>query len=285
MSAEENEAVFRRWIEAYNERDRQGEADARALGYVAHAPGVPEPLDSGAWEEFIFDVFVGAFPDLRLTIEEIGCGDDTVAARMGFRGTHRAEFQGLPPTNGEVAFRSVELNPHGRRQGGGALVRVRPGQAVRAVGPGRHTRPPAVAAPPRSQSEEAVARDALGTEPSGSSPLPSRETGCAGPLHAHRSPLPLWTSSGSEGDFRSAPSSSDHSGPLGTSSSSVASMSHVADRAAALGDPSACPRAAFLGHLPCVGVGDCSQRPTVPTTAQARAVNSNGPSLTPRRRR
>ena len=110
MSAEENEAVFRRWIEAYNERDRQGEADARAPGYVAHAPGVPEPLDSGAWEEFIFDVFVGAFPDLRLTIEEIGCGDDTVAARMGFRGTHRAEFQGLPSTNREVAFRSVELN-------------------------------------------------------------------------------------------------------------------------------------------------------------------------------
>jgi predicted ester cyclase len=110
VSAEENEAVFRRWIEAFNERDRQGEADARGPGYVAHAPGVPEPLDSRAWEEFIFDVFVGAFPDLRLTIEEIGCGDDTVAARMGFRGTHRAEFQGLPPTNRQVAFRSVELN-------------------------------------------------------------------------------------------------------------------------------------------------------------------------------
>ena len=110
MSAEENEAVFRRWIEAYNERDRQAEADARAPGYVAHAPGVPDALDSDAWEELVFEGFAGAFPDLRLTIEEIGCSDDTVAARIAFRGTHHGEFQGLPPTNREVAFTSVEIN-------------------------------------------------------------------------------------------------------------------------------------------------------------------------------
>lgn len=110
MSAEDNEAVFRRWIDAFNDRDKQAEDDARAPDYVAHAPGVPDPLDAEAWVAFIFDVFVGAFPDLRLTIEEIGCSDDTVAARMAFRGTHRGEFQGLPPTNREVAFTSVELN-------------------------------------------------------------------------------------------------------------------------------------------------------------------------------
>lgn len=52
VSAEENETVFRRWIKAYNDRDRQAEADDRAPGYVAHAPGVPEPLDSDAWAEF-----------------------------------------------------------------------------------------------------------------------------------------------------------------------------------------------------------------------------------------
>jgi predicted ester cyclase len=108
VSAQENEAVFRRWIDAYNERDRQGEADARAPSYVAHAPGVPDPLDSDAWEEFAFDVFAGAFPDLRLTIETVAAGDDAVAARIAFRGTHRGEFQGLPPTNREVAFTSVE---------------------------------------------------------------------------------------------------------------------------------------------------------------------------------
>lgn len=110
MSAKENETAYRGWIEAYNERDRKAEADARTPGYVAHAPGVAEPLDSDAWEEFVFDAFAGAFPDLRLTIEEIAVGDDMVAARIGFRGTHRGEFRGLPPTNRQVAFTSVEIN-------------------------------------------------------------------------------------------------------------------------------------------------------------------------------
>ena len=109
MSAENNEALLRRWIDAYNDRDRQGEADARAPGYVAHVPGASDPLDADAWVEFI-DSFAEAFPDLRLTIETIASGDDTVSARVSFRGTHRGEFQGLPPTNREVAFTSVELN-------------------------------------------------------------------------------------------------------------------------------------------------------------------------------
>jgi predicted ester cyclase len=110
VSAEENEAVFRRWIKAYNDRGRQAEAGDRAPGYVAHAPGVPEPLDSDAWEEFIFDVFVGAFPDLQLTIETVAAGEDAVAARMAFAGTHQGEFQGLPATGRGIAFTSVEIN-------------------------------------------------------------------------------------------------------------------------------------------------------------------------------
>ena len=43
VSEEENKAVIRRWIEAYNERDMQAQADVRAPGYVAHVPGAPGP--------------------------------------------------------------------------------------------------------------------------------------------------------------------------------------------------------------------------------------------------
>jgi hypothetical protein len=43
VSGEDNKAVVRRWIEAYNNRDTQAEADARAPGYVAHAPGTQVP--------------------------------------------------------------------------------------------------------------------------------------------------------------------------------------------------------------------------------------------------
>ena len=109
MLAEGNKAVVRRWIEAYNDRDMRAEADARAPGYLAHVPAAPGPLDSEAWTRFVA-TFGEAFPDLRLTVKEILCDGDMVAARVAFDGTHRGEFQGIPPTGRQVAFTSIEVN-------------------------------------------------------------------------------------------------------------------------------------------------------------------------------
>jgi predicted ester cyclase len=62
-----------------------------------------------AWRQFSGS-FAEAFPDLRLTVQDIVAEGDTVAARVAFRGTHRGEFQGIPPTGKEVAFSSMEFN-------------------------------------------------------------------------------------------------------------------------------------------------------------------------------
>lgn len=106
--AEDHKAHIRRWIEAYNARDHAAEADARAPGYVAHAPGVP-PLDSEAWTAFVGG-FADAFPDIRLTVEDVLSEEDRVAARVTFRGTHTGDFQGLPPTGRQVEFSAIEVN-------------------------------------------------------------------------------------------------------------------------------------------------------------------------------
>ena len=110
MLEEENKAVIRRWIEAFNERNLEAEADLLAPGYVAHVPAAPGPLEGlEAWRQFT-GPFVEAFPDLRLTVEDIMAEGDMVAARVAFDGTHRGEFQGIPPTGKEVAFTSIEVN-------------------------------------------------------------------------------------------------------------------------------------------------------------------------------
>jgi predicted ester cyclase len=110
MSAEENEGVVRRWIETFNNPyTPQTEVDVLAPGYVAHAPGLPGPLDLEGWSQFTAS-FVEAFPDLRLTAEDIFSAGYMVAARAAFRGTHRGEFQGIPPTGKEVAFSSIEID-------------------------------------------------------------------------------------------------------------------------------------------------------------------------------
>src|SRR5215212_4973486 len=112
VSEEENKAVIRRWIEAYNERDLEAEADVLAAGYVAHVPAAPGPLGLEgleAWRQFTAP-FTEAFPDLRLTVEDIMAEGDMVAARVAFHGTHRGEFQGIPPTDKEVNFTAMEFN-------------------------------------------------------------------------------------------------------------------------------------------------------------------------------
>jgi steroid delta-isomerase-like uncharacterized protein len=110
--SDDNKTVIRRWIEAYNERDLEAEADILAPGYVAHVPGAPTSRDLEgleAWRQFTAP-FSEAFPDLRLTIQDIAAEGNTVAARVAFHGTHRGELQGIPPTGNEVAFTSMEFN-------------------------------------------------------------------------------------------------------------------------------------------------------------------------------
>ena len=87
----------------------RAEADARAPGYLAHVPAAPDPLGSEGWTRFVA-TFAEAFPDLRITVEDILSEGDMVAARVAFHGTHRGEFQGIPPTGRQVAFTSIEVN-------------------------------------------------------------------------------------------------------------------------------------------------------------------------------
>jgi predicted ester cyclase len=116
VSEEDNKAVVRRWIETFNNPyTPQTEVDVLAPGYIAHAPALPGPLDLEAWSQFTVS-FVEAFPDLRLTVEDIFSGGDMVAARVAFRGTHRGEFQGIPPTGKEVAFSSIDRMVDGKVQ-------------------------------------------------------------------------------------------------------------------------------------------------------------------------
>jgi steroid delta-isomerase-like uncharacterized protein len=109
VSTEANATAVRRWIDAYNDRDMEAEAAARTPDFVAHVPGAPGPLNSEAWVGFVSS-FADAFPDLRLTVEDVVANEDRTAARVTFRGTHHGDFQGVPATGRSVTFTSIEFN-------------------------------------------------------------------------------------------------------------------------------------------------------------------------------
>ena len=48
-----------------------------------------------------------AFPDIRVSIDDVISDGDKVVARLTFRGTHRGTFQGIQPTNREVNWTGI----------------------------------------------------------------------------------------------------------------------------------------------------------------------------------
>jgi len=102
-SIEQNKAVLRRAAEAFNNRsDRSGWIAAHDPSVVAHGL-TPGPLDLEGLEAF-YEGLWGAFPDLRISVEDLIGEGDKVAWRLAVRGTHEREFRGVPATGIEVVF-------------------------------------------------------------------------------------------------------------------------------------------------------------------------------------
>jgi steroid delta-isomerase-like uncharacterized protein len=50
-----------------------------------------------------------AFPDIHANIEHMVTENDIVVVFLNFTGTHKGEFQGMPPTNKKINIRSADL--------------------------------------------------------------------------------------------------------------------------------------------------------------------------------
>ena len=101
MSAEENKALVRRFVqEFWNEGNTAAADELMASDAVIHLP-TGDVLDleelkifAGTWRE--------SFPDWHSTFEELIAEGDRVAERWTGRGTHLGELQGIPPTGKRV---------------------------------------------------------------------------------------------------------------------------------------------------------------------------------------
>ena len=71
--------------------------------------GSPQAGKGGIGSKQFINEFFKAFPDWRTTIEHIVAENDLVVAFLNGSGTHKGEFNGIPPTNKPVNIRSAEL--------------------------------------------------------------------------------------------------------------------------------------------------------------------------------
>lgn len=107
MSTEANTELVRRYLDAFNRRDRETMTDILADDVVEHGPhetlrGVDEIL------EFL-DVHFEAFPDYAGRTDHVVAQDDKVVVRYTVNGTHSGTYQGIEPTGHTVEWTGLVM--------------------------------------------------------------------------------------------------------------------------------------------------------------------------------
>ena len=107
MSTETNKAIVERYGEqVWNERRRELFEEFYIENVVHHGiPSVPglEGIKIG------YDRTLNAFPDLRVTGDDVIAEGDKVVTRWTMRGTHQGELTGIPATGKQVTQSGVSI--------------------------------------------------------------------------------------------------------------------------------------------------------------------------------
>ena len=107
--SEQNKAHIRRVIEQiYNRGDLDAVDEVAAGDLVIHAASQDIHGREGA-RQYVASLRTG-FPDLHFTIEDQIAEGDRVVTRWTARGTHRGEFQGVPPTGREISLTGADID-------------------------------------------------------------------------------------------------------------------------------------------------------------------------------
>ena len=97
--SETNKTVVRRLFEeVWNKGNLPVTDELFAPNYVHHDSSTPDVGRGPESEKKRATLYRTAFPDLRLTIEDIIAEGETVTARWSCKGTHKGDFSGIAPT-------------------------------------------------------------------------------------------------------------------------------------------------------------------------------------------
>ena len=103
---EQNKAVVRGYMEEILNNSHWDEWD-RFFGEAVVFNEMPISRD---WIRNLSSSLRGAFPDLRLTIEDQIAEGDKVVTRVTFHGTHLGEFAGIAGTGNEVSYSGIAVD-------------------------------------------------------------------------------------------------------------------------------------------------------------------------------
>jgi predicted ester cyclase len=105
MSLEENKAIVRKFIDAYNKQNFDLLDDLVAPDYVDHTNHI-QGLES---LKQIMNMGIKGVPDWHETIEDIIAEGNKVWVRLAYTGTHTGELFGILPTGNKITTTAVDI--------------------------------------------------------------------------------------------------------------------------------------------------------------------------------
>lgn len=105
-----NKETFRRFCDAMSTGDP--ELISEAIDEFVEPDALirtPLPLETTGAEKLkeVFARLHRAYPDLKVTVEDVIAEGDKVVGRNTVTGTHRGEYMGLPPTGKSVSYDEI----------------------------------------------------------------------------------------------------------------------------------------------------------------------------------
>ena len=108
--SEQNKTIVRRLFdELWNKGNLPVADELIAPTYTHHDASTPDLGRGPESEKKRATLYRTAFPDLRLTIEDIIAEGETVTARWSCRGTHRGDLSGIGPTGNQINISGVTV--------------------------------------------------------------------------------------------------------------------------------------------------------------------------------
>ena len=107
--SDQNKAIVRKLYEAMSTGNVGLVDDLIASNFVDHEglPGIDTNGPAGF--KRLVSAFRAAFPDLKISAEDMIADGDKVAVRAVMRGTHKGEFMGVPATGKKFEIAGIDI--------------------------------------------------------------------------------------------------------------------------------------------------------------------------------
>jgi predicted ester cyclase len=110
MSAEENKAVIRRFIEEFlNDANIAIADEIFDNSCTVHHPATPEPIRGVAGMKGHMTMVFSALPDFHVVVDDMMTEGEKVAVRMTISGTLKGGFAGNPPTDKHATWSGIAI--------------------------------------------------------------------------------------------------------------------------------------------------------------------------------